>query len=77
MLNRLVKSKEAFHLALADKGYYLPELKSKAVTGPYLWNLFLGKIWCPYRKKISIAFIPGFVSKESLFEAIEERLEFA
>ena len=75
MLNRLVKSKEAFHLALADKGLYLPELKSKSVTGPYLWNVFLGKIWVPKRSQIQIAFIPGFVSKETLFEAIEERLE--
>ena len=75
MLNRLVQSKPAFHLALAQKGLYIPKYKSKAITGPYLWNVFLGKIWVPKRSNTSNAFIPGFVSKESLFEAIEERLE--
>ena len=36
-------------MALAKKGLYLPELKSKAVTGPYLWNVFLGKLFMPKR----------------------------
>ena len=59
-------------MALAKKDNYLPELKSKAITGSYLWNVFLGKVWVPKRSKTRISFTTGFVSKENLFEAIQE-----
>ena len=33
-----------FYYALLKKGYYLPKIKSRAITFDYLWKLFTNKL---------------------------------
>ena len=51
-LNKLIRNKENFYVALVMEGYYLPEYESRAVTGEFLWKVFTGEIACLKRADI-------------------------
>ena len=71
-LNQLIKSKQSFYLALADKGHYLPSYDSKAITGQYLWKVFLKKVSIPMRNQVKIGYIPNYISKMELYETLDD-----
>ena len=40
LLNKLIGNLPNFYFSIQKKGYYLPERKSKAITGEYLWKIY-------------------------------------
>jgi len=51
-LNKLIRNKENFYIALIMESYYLPVYESRAVTGEFLWKVFTGEITCFKRNDI-------------------------
>lgn len=60
---------------MSKKGYYLPELATRAIHGEYLWKVFTEQVYCPLRKDIKIGFCIEKVSKIDLVEYLEEEVK--
>ena len=60
-----------FYFSLVKKGYYLPERKSKAITGEYLWKVYTNQVYCPLATEIKIGKCKEKVSKIALLEYLE------
>jgi len=63
-----------FYFSLQKKGYYLPERKSKAINGEYLWKVFTKQVYCPMSKDVKIGRCKEKKSKIALLEYLEEDL---
>jgi hypothetical protein len=59
--------RHSYH-SLRLRGYYLPKLKTKAVTGKYLYGILKGFVYCPMSDQVQRAFLPMKVSKADLCE---------
>jgi len=56
---------------LCKKGYYLPEYKTRAIHGEYLWKIFTKQAVCLQRTEIKIGNSPEKISKIALLEVLE------
>ena len=63
LLNKLIGNLTNFYFSLVKKGFYLPERKTKAINGEYLWKVFTNQVYCPKTVDIKIGHCKEKVSK--------------
>ena len=60
-----------FYYTLLKQGYYLPKIKSRAITFDHLWKLFTNKLSFAFINDIKQGIVFRKVSKIELFTQLE------
>ena len=75
LLNQHWDSLEHAYNCAMLRGYYLPKLKSKCVTGKYIYNVLRGIVWVPFSAKTPRIHCPSKTTKADLCLVICQGLE--
>lgn len=67
----MIDNKNNFYFALANEGWYLPDLDDKCTTFSYLWNIFLGNVYRIKTKDVKISMLFKKASKIELWTLLE------
>ena len=70
-----VRNIEGFYSTLGFNGYYLPNEKSKCISGEYLWKVMNGHVFALKRSEMKEGFATKRLVKEELLELLEKVLQ--
>lgn len=71
-VSTFINSKMELHEAAVRNGYYVPKLKSKAVTEEYLLGVVASRYWCPRYEEIRLLPCPRPPILEVLYGKLKE-----